>query len=148
MSFCGSQHLRKGRSDVKSDMKRILLATLILITMFGVARAQHGTAPNGYYPMGYHGDIWTGEVTAVNAANREITLTYVKGEKRESFVGVLPEGYKVKLKDGSDHELKVSEIPIGARVTVYYLAKSRKVEGKKTNFYEIFRLTTAPRASK
>ena len=133
---------------MKSDMKRILLATLILITIFGVARAQHGTAPNGYYPMGYHGDIWTGEVTAVNAANREITLTYVKGEKRESFVGVLPEGYKVKLKDGSDHELKVSEIPIGARVTVYYLAKSRKVEGKKTNFYEIFRLTTAPRASK
>ena len=132
---------------MKSDMKRILLATLILITIFGVARAQHGTAPNGYYPMGYHGDIWTGEVTAVNAANREITLTYVKGEKRESFRRRIAGGLQGQ-KDGSDHELKVSEIPIGARVTVYYLAKSRKVEGKKTNFYEIFRLTTAPRASK
>lgn len=96
--------------------------------------------------MGYHGDTWTGEVSAVNDSTREITLLYKdeKHHKSESFVVELPAGYKVKNQKGEDHELKPSEIPIGTRMKVYYLVKSRKVEGRKTSYNELFAMAKAP----
>jgi hypothetical protein len=90
--------------------------------------------------MGYAGDTWTGEVSAVNDDNREITLFYKSSKATETFVGVLQQGYKVKLKDGSLGELKVSTIPTGTRLRVYYMARNRKVNGQKEKFYEIFRM--------
>src|SRR5256885_16752221 len=99
-------------------MRHIVFAACLLLVAGGL-HAQHGTAPNGYFPMGYAGDTWSGEVSAVNDANREITLVYNSSKKTETFVGVLQQGYKVKLKDGSLAELKVSMIPIGRRLRVY-----------------------------
>ena len=100
----------------------------------------HGTASNDYFPPGYAGDTWTGEVSAVDEAKREITLVY-KGKKGdERFVGVVQQGYQVKSKDGKVAELKLTMIPLGTRFTVYYMAKNRKVEGRKEKFYEIFRM--------
>jgi len=113
-----------------------------------VLHAQHGTAPNGYYPMGYNADTWTGEVSAVNETNREITLVYAAKKKTETFVGVLQEGYKAKRKDGTLAELKVSMIPPGTPMRVYYMAKDRKVGGRKEKFYEIFRIDLLPAGSK
>ena len=76
-------------------------------------------------------------------ANREITLVY-RGNKNTDDVrrGFYSQGYKVKLKDGSLAELKISTIPTGTRLRVYYMAKSRKVNGQKEKFYEIFRMSS------
>ena len=116
-----------------------------LFLVAGTLHAQHGTAPNGYFPMGYNGDTWTGEVSTVNDHNREITLVYTGGKSTETFVGVLQQGYKVKLKDGGLAELNVSMIPIGTQLRVYYTAKDRKVNGHKEKFYEIFRMDLPPK---
>ena len=56
--------------------------------------------------------------------------------------------YKAKLKDGSLAELKVSMIPIGRRLRVYYLAKDRKANGRKEKFYEIFQIDFLPSEGK
>jgi len=93
--------------------------------------AQKGEAEQGYDPPGYAMTTWTGEVTATNDATREITLTYHKGRKTESFVGVLDEGYRYAVKGGGTHELKVSEIPLGTRVTTYYMEKEKKLTKRK-----------------
>ena len=39
-------------------------------------KAQHGTVANGYFPMGYEGDTWTGMVTTTDDATRAVNLTY------------------------------------------------------------------------
>ena len=119
---------------------RYMVLTFCLLLMVESLKAQHGTASNGYFPMGYSGDTWTGEVSALDEAKREITLVY-KGKKGdETFVGVLQQGYQVKLKDGKAAELKLGMIPLGTRLTVYYMTKNRKVDGRKEKFYEIFRM--------
>jgi len=69
-----------------------------------------------------------------------ITLTYTKGPRTETFSGVLQEGYKVKLKDGTLHELKPSEISNGTHLIVFYMQRTRKDGDKKIKYYEIFRL--------
>lgn len=118
----------------------MVLTVCLLLMMMESLKAQHGTASNGYFPMGYAGDTWTGEVRALDEAKREITLIY-KGKKGdETFVGVLQQGYQVKLKDGKSTELKLGMIPLGTRLTVYYMVKNRKVEGRKEKYYEIFRM--------
>jgi hypothetical protein len=122
-------------------MRKATSAMGLLLAFCSVASAQHGTAPNGYYPPGYVGDTWTGTVTSVNDEAREITLTYTKGDKTETFTGILQAGYKVKLKDGTSKELKPSSIPIGARLIVYYTPQTKKQDGKKVKIYEIFKLT-------
>ena len=121
-------------------MRHTAVAACFFLLLAEVLNAQHGTAPNGYFPMGYAGDTWTGELSAVDQANREITLVY-KGKKAdEKFVGVLQQGYQVKLKDGKVAELKLGMVPLGTRLTVYYMPKTRKIAGKKEKFYEIFRM--------
>jgi len=115
-----------------------ILAALTILS--SAAFGQHGTAESGYFPIGYNGDIWTGVIAATNEATREITLSYTKGQKTETFVGVLEDGYKVKMKDGSLHELRLSEIQLGTRVTVYYMQAERKEGGKKRKYYKIFRI--------
>jgi hypothetical protein len=125
-------------------MRHMVCVAFLLFLAVGGLQAQHGSAPNGYFPMGYAGDTWTGEVSAVDDASREITLVYKSSKNTETFVGVLQQGYKVKLKDGSLAELKVSTIPIGTRLRAYYMAKNRKVNGQKEKFYEIFRTEFPP----
>jgi hypothetical protein len=119
-------------------------AAFLLFLAVGGLKAQHSSAPNGYFPMGYAGDTWTGEVSAADDASREITLVYKSSKNTETSVGVLQQGYKVKLKDGSLSELKVSTIPIGTRLRVYYMAKNRKVNGQKEKLYDIFRTEFPP----
>jgi len=120
-------------------MKRVFLAAILLATR--PAFGQHGSAPPGYYPPGYSGDIWTGEVVSTDDTTREITLAYTNGTKSETFTGVLKDNYQVKMKDGSMKELKPSGIPKGARITIFYQAKTKKVNGNKLKYYEIFEIT-------
>jgi hypothetical protein len=127
-------------------MSKRLLAPILIVFCFANAQAQKGTAESDYYPMGYNGDTWTGEVTATDGNKREITLIYKKKDKEETFVGVLEEGYAVKMKDGSMHVLKVSEIPAGMRIKVYYMSKTKKdASGVKTKFNQIIKIRFLPK---
>lgn len=106
-----------------------------------VLLGQHGSAPNGYYPVGYAGDTWTGEVVSTDDTTRELTLLYSGEKKSEASTGVLKDNFQVKMKDGSMKELKPSGIPKGARITVFCQAKTKKVNGNKVKYYEIFDIT-------
>jgi hypothetical protein len=122
----------------------VCVAFLFLFIAVGRVQAQHGTAEGGYFPPAYAGDTWTGEVSAVDDVSREITLVYKGKSKNETFVGVLQQGYTIKRKDGSTEAVKPSMIRIGARMRVYYMAKDRKVNGRKEKFYEIFGFDLLP----
>ena len=113
-------------------MKRILIASLLAFILFNLAFAQKRTTVLG--------DAWTGEVIAANDATREITIKYDDKGKAETFVGVLNEGYRVKMKDGSAHELKVSEIPIGTRIRVFSKTKEQDVGRRKVKINIISRI--------
>ena len=137
------------RSKSKGEaMRKPLFATGVLLLLAASLHAQHGTASSGYFPPGYSGDTWTGTVTSTNNDTREITLTYTKGDKTETFTGVLKTGLKATRRDGTQTEWKPSDIPIGTRVVVYYMAQTKKVEGRKVKYYEIFEFTSAPKDSK
>lgn len=120
-------------------MKCVAAIAVILMAVV-VSTAQRTTAEPDYYPMGYAGDAWTGEVTASDEATREFTLTYKKGDKAQTFTGILSKGYSVKMKDGSARELKMSDL-LGKSVKVYYISKTRKdAAGNKIKTNEVFRL--------
>jgi hypothetical protein len=123
-------------------VKRGMLTTAFLMMFCIAAFGQHGTAPDGYYPPSYSGDIWTSEVVSTNDTTREIALTYTNGAKSETFTGVLKDNFQVKMKDGSMKELNPSGIPKGARIVVFYQAKTRKVDGNKVKYNEIFQINT------
>ncbi len=72
-------------------MKRLII-TLACLTLFpGVSAAQKGKAESDYYPMGYTGSTWTGEVTAFDNDHRTLTLTHSKGKDTETFVAYIPD---------------------------------------------------------
>jgi hypothetical protein len=113
-------------------MRRIVLAGLIVSLLANFAFAQKR--------MTVLGDAWTGEVVSTNEATNEITLRHPDKSKTETFVGILEEGYKVKLKDGSLRELKVSEMTPGMRVRVFYKTKQQDVGGQKMKVHSIYRV--------
>ncbi len=121
-------------------MNKFAFTFCLVLILLSRARAQHASAADGYYPFGYAGDTWSGEVTSTNDDTREITLTYNKGSKTETFTGVLQVGYKVKLKDGTSHELKASEVLKGTHLMIFYMPKTKKDGDKKVKYYEIFRI--------
>ena len=86
------------------------------------------------------GDAWTGEVVSTSDETREITIKYLQKGNTETFTGTLNEGYKVTLKDGSSHELKVSEIAIGTRVRLFSKTKEQNVRGTKQKINAISRI--------
>src|ERR1039457_2510367 len=117
------------------------LFLILLLAVAGSAKPQHGSAGNGYFPPGFAGDTWTGNVTATDDATRSITLTYTNKNKTETFTGTLKEPCcKVKMVDGTMKDLKVSEISQGRRMIVYYIPTTAKVDGKKSTINEIFKV--------
>ena len=123
------------------------LSVVLLMPLLCPA-AQHGTAESGYYPLAYHGDVFTGVVTAANDDTREITLSFADpaSGKKETFMGVLQEAYAVKLKDGTLHELKPSELKTGAPIKVYYTVKPKAAGPKKSDLNTIFLVGGSPNA--
>jgi hypothetical protein len=119
-------------------MKRTLYFLILLLTLASSALAQHGTAENGYYPPGYNGDTWTGAILSANEQTSEITLSYTKGGKSQTFVGVPEEGYMVHEHNGQTRPLKMSDIPVGRTVKVWYTPATKKVDGKKVTVNIIF----------
>lgn len=113
-------------------MKRILLAGLVVTILANLICAQKRTT--------ILGDAWTGEVVTTSDATREITLRHPDKTKTETFVGILEEGYKMKMKDGSLHELRISEITPGTRIRVFYKTKQQDVGGRKVKVHSIYRV--------
>jgi hypothetical protein len=127
-------------------MNKFLLSLIVLLFCSLPSFAQKGTAEPDYYPLGFNGDTWTGEVVTTDDSKREITLTYKKKGKEQTFTGILDEGYKLKMKDGSMYELKVSELPPGTKIKVYYISKTKKdASGVKVKYNEIFRIRFLPK---
>lgn len=110
-------------------MRRIVSAGLMFTLLAGLAHAQKRRTP--------FGDAWTGQVVTADEATREITLKADDKTKNETFAGVLEEGYKVKLKDGGQRELKISELTPGMRVRVFYKSKERVAGGQKAKVLSI-----------
>ena len=127
-------------------MKTAPVVAAILLSVGGVSFAQHGTAEHGYYPASYHGETWSGTLTAVNDRSREMTLSYAdkKDKAPQTFIGVLQENYVVKAKDGREIELKPSMIPLSTLLTVYYNVTSKKEDGKKIKINAIFLIKGIP----
>jgi len=121
------------------------LASLLLIACVFSAplEGQHGTAPNGYYPEGYAGSIFTGSLESANADTQEITLVYTKGNKSERFVGRLESACNWKDKGGAAHSLTASDIPKGSVLTAFYDAHTTKSGGEKIKENFIFSLSWA-----
>ena len=131
-------------------MKSVLLLLSLSLGFGTPASAQHGTAPNGYYPGCSAGDMWTGTLGAVDDGEHSITLTYVdaKQNRPQTFVGVIKDGYIVSRRGGPPHQLKPSELPLGAQLTVYYCIEHKKVGGGKTTVNEVFRINNVTNLKK
>ena len=116
-----------------------LVAALVASSLFGTlvicsANAQKSTTPSGYYPIGYNGDIFSGEFVPSDDANA-IKLVYKNGSKTESFDGRIETACQAPTR-ANPHitkELHLSAIPAGTALTVYYTPTAVKVDGKKVH---------------
>lgn len=88
----------------------------------------------------FMGKTFKGVVISSNEATREITVGYTDTAKNktETFVGVLEQGYQVKLRDGTKRELLMSELKPGLRVRVFYKEKNEYVGGQKAKVAAIY----------
>src|ERR1044072_3144273 len=108
-------------------MRQLFLILAVILLFSGVVVGQKGTAEPDYYPQNYHGDTWTGIVTAVNEDTREFTLTYKKKDKEEVFIGLLPKGYTHRMADGKDRAIKLDDL-LGMQLRAYYRSEEHTAE--------------------
>jgi hypothetical protein len=107
-----------------AKIKRLLTLSA-LIAFQASANGQQGKAPNGWYPEGFKGHTFTGVLQSVDESTHHIRLTRAAGYKTEVFVGELRKGYTTHLPDGTTRPLKVSDLPIGKHLTVYYMGEAK-----------------------
>lgn len=97
------------------------------------AAAQYGKAPPGYYPNGYFGATFEGNVT--QNVNGILQMEHVGKKKTESFQGNLKAPC---VATGNETRIfQVSDIPIGWHVLVLYNPRTIKDNGKKVEMDEI-----------
>ena len=96
---------------------RTLPLVLILLCTH-IAFGQYGTAPNGYYPSGYNGEVFTGRVSAIDQTTGQITISFDGKKKTETFVGHFQKSCDVPSKDGNP--MTALDLPIGTDVTVFF----------------------------
>ena len=119
--------MRTPKVEIPGAMAKVkrLLTLSALIAFQGLASGQEGKAPTGWYPEGYKGHTFTGVLQSVDESTHHLRLTHAAGYKTEVFVGVLVKGYTTHLPDGSTRPLKVSDLPIGEHLTVYYMGEAK-----------------------
>jgi len=113
-------------------INKLVIASVVIAILFNLTAAQKKTTVLG--------DTWTGVVVATDDPIREITIQYEEKGKPETFKAVLAEGYQVKMKDGSSHDLTVSEIPIGTRVRAFFKTTEQTRGGIKVKINRISRI--------
>lgn len=63
---------------------------------------------------------------------RHAKLHFYTQVKSQTFTGVLKDNCQVKMKDGSMKKLKPSGIPKGARISIVFQAKTKKVNRQQS----------------
>jgi hypothetical protein len=113
--------------DVETPGAKVkrLLALCVLIASQAAASGQEGKAPSGWYPEGYKGHTFTGVLQSVDESTHHFRLTHAVGYKTDVFVGVLAKGYTTHFPEGTTRPLKVSDLPIGTNLTVYYMGEAK-----------------------
>jgi hypothetical protein len=102
-----------------------LLTTIAFLPI--IVSAQYGIAPNNYYPDNYSGSIFTGVVT--ETGDNQITLTFTKGSKTDTFTGLFETGRSGPARD--DRRMIPTDIPKGTVMTTFFNTRTKKVDGKK-----------------
>jgi hypothetical protein len=85
--------------DKKSQNLRMPILTLIglltglaaLHAMSPTVSSQKGKAESDWYPVGYNGDTWTGEVIAFDNGLRTLTISRGSGKNAETFIASIPD---------------------------------------------------------
>ena len=116
--------LKVETASATAKIKRLLTLSA-LIAFQASANGQQGKAPTGWYPDGYKGHTFTGVLQSVDESTHHFKLTYAVGYKTEVFVGALQKGYTTHFPDGTTRPLKVSDLPIGSNLTVYYMGEAK-----------------------
>ena len=111
---------------------KALLLTVVILGAIGSSVAQKKST--------LMGDIVIGELAARDEATREVTIKYPGKEGPEIFSGVLVDGYKVKMGDGTNRDFNLNEILPGMHIRVFYKSGSEKVNGQEKKVNKISRL--------
>src|ERR1041385_4103979 len=111
---------------------KALLLTVVILGAIGSSVAQKKST--------LMGDIVMGELAARDEATREVTIKYPGKEGPEIFSGVLVDGYKVKMGDGTNRDFNLNEILPGMHIRVFYKSGSEKVNGQEKKVNKISRL--------
>ncbi len=116
-----------------------IIAVLGFIWVIPIALAQHGVAPNGYYPRDYNGDIFSGTVT--HTGDDTVILTFTNGTKEETFEGHLQNGCAVPRADGSNRPMTARDIPLNSKIRAFYVVHKVKTNGEKHSENEIIAIS-------
>lgn len=125
--------------DIAEMKMRPVIIIGSLVFFAAVSCAQHGLAPNSYYPPGYRGDIFSGTVT--HTESDLITLTFTKGTKTQNFQGRFKVGCDVPRTNGSKKPVTASEIPLNSKITAFYQERTIKADGSKRKENEIIAIS-------
>ena len=109
-------------------VKRVFALVFLIVIVGALTLAQ--TKP------GYSGDSFTGKLTKADDHTKEITLTADVGGQAQTFTGVI-EKVKVPMPDGTKKELKPSDFPENANLTVRFKKKQRDEGGKTVDYNQI-----------
>ena len=109
-----------------------------LAALAAPAATQHATAPDGYYPASYAGDMFTGVVASADMKTSQVALLYTEGKKVERFVGVVAQPFTARGNDGAVYEVTPAIFRRGMEVTVYYIQLEQGQAGAQTKVNEIF----------
>jgi len=90
-------------------MKKLFTIIACLLLCVVVAQAQKGKAESDYYPLGYSGDTWTGEVIAFDNEQRTLTLQSESGKTKTTFIASVPNAPYQWVRDG--HNRRAVDFP-------------------------------------
>jgi hypothetical protein len=94
----------------------VLFILVALQAMWDAGFAQKGAADADWYPAGYGGATWTGEVTAIDNDKRTLTLTHGSKKNAETFVASIPDAPYQWRRDARNS--RVLDFPYDMRLKV------------------------------
>lgn len=102
-------------------MTRLILIGLItglaaLYAMAPTAFSQKGKAESDWYPLGYSGDTWTGEVVDFDNDLRTLTMNHGSGKNVETFTASIPDAPYQWRRDARKN--RVIDFPYDKGITV------------------------------
>jgi hypothetical protein len=106
----------------------VFVACFFILHAWGTS-GQAGTAPSGYYPTGYSGDMFRGTVS--QTTDDTITLNYVHGSETEIFEAHADAPCHLPASKSGTSPMPLTKVPIGSLIEIFYEAKTIKVGGVK-----------------